>query len=235
MTLNLSVYMKKQIQLIALSTLLCLSSQANALKSDREKPANIEADNTEIDFKTGVRTLTDNVLFVQGTMRLKADKLIANFDKKGNFEKASAWGSLARVKLRPDNQPDDVEGWGKKMVVDHKKNTITLTGNAAFRQGEKTARGETIIYNMTTDKLRILGNSSGQIPGTKSASADPSTPPKRTITDPFSDDNQGPKGSSNKISSNFEQTQRLNNKTSKSKPVENNRSRLIIQPKSLKN
>ena len=59
-----------------------------ALKSDRDQPAEIEADNTEIDFKSGVHTLTDNVLFVQGTLRLKADKLVAVRNKKGDLEKA---------------------------------------------------------------------------------------------------------------------------------------------------
>ena len=152
--------MKKQIQVLTLSILLCasslgFSSYSYALKSDRDQPATIEADNTEIDFKSGVRTLTDNVLVVQGTLRLKADKLVAIYNKKGTLEKATVWGSLARFKQRPDNEPHDVEGWGKEMIVDYKTNTLTLIGSAALKQGETTARGEKIVYNMSTDKLRI--------------------------------------------------------------------------------
>jgi len=223
--------MKKLIPLLISSTILCLSNNALALKSDRDQPAAIEADNTEIDFQSGVHTLTDNVLFVQGTLRLKADKLVAVKNKKGDLEKATAWGSLARVKLRPDGEPNDIEGWGKKMVVDQAANTVTMIGSAVLKQGERTARGDTIIYNMTTNKLRVLGNSKAE---TASLSQTPNevkpAKPVRTISDSFSNDNQGPRST---VSSNIEQTQRLNN-GGEVKVVKNQRSRLIITPDALK-
>ena len=201
-----------------------------ALKSDRDQPAEIEADNTEIDFKSGVHTLTDNVLFVQGTLRLKADKLVAVRNKKGDLEKATAWGSLARVKLRPDNEPHDVEGWGKKMVVDNAKNTVTLIGNASLKQGDRTARGDTIVYNLSTDKLRIIGNSKAKAGNLSKVSEEKEEkPPVRTIVDTFSDDNQGP---SSTVSSNVERTQQLNNGDVSLNSGK--RSRLIIRPDALK-
>ena len=220
--------MKKLTSLFIASAILCLSNNALALKSDRDQPAKIEADNTEIDFQSGTHTLTDNVLFVQGTLRLKADKLVAIKNKKGDLEKATAWGSLARVKLRPDGEPNDIEGWGKKMVVDQSANTVTLIGSAALKQGDRTARGDTIVYNMTTNKLRILGNSKAEA---ASLSQTPTkVKPKRTISDSFSDNNLGP---SSTISSNIEQTQRL--KTGgDGKIVSSKRSRLIITPDVIK-
>lgn len=221
--------MKKLIPLLLSSVILCLSSNAAlALKSDRDQPAAIEADNTEIDFQSGVHTLTDNVLFVQGTLRLKADKLIAIKNKKGDLEKATAWGSLARVKLRPDGEPNDIEGWGKKMVVDQSANTVTLIGSAVLKQGDRTARGDTIVYNMATNKLRILGNSKAQAASINKKPVD--VKPVRTISDSFSDDHQGPRST---IQSNIEQTQRLNS-DGEIKVVENKRSRLIITPDALK-
>ena len=201
-----------------------------ALKSDRDQPAEIEADNTEIDFKSGVHTLTDNVLFVQGTLRLKADKLVAVRNKKGDLEKATGWGSLARVKLRPDNEPHDVEGWGKKMVVDNAKNTVTLIGNASLKQGDRTARGDTIVYNLSTDKLRIIGNSKAKAGSLSKVSEEKEEKsPVRTIVDTFSDDNQGP---SSTVSSNVERTQQLNNGDVSLNSGK--RSRLIIRPDALK-
>lgn len=223
MTISMKLFKQRNRAIYAALTLLsiCFTTQSHALKSDRNQPAEIEADNTEIDFKSGVRTLTNNVLVVQGTLRLKADKLVAIYNKSGDLSKATAWGSLARFKQRPDDKPDDVEGWGKKMVVDYTDNTLTLIGSAALKQGETTARGETIIYNMETDKLQILGNSNVKTAGKN-------TTPKRTIKDPFSEDSQGP---ANTIPSNIEQTQQFNNQDS---PAPAGRSRLIIQPKALK-
>ena len=222
--------MKIIFPLISLVLLLSTPNSVFALKSDRDQPAEIEADNTEIDFKSGVHTLTDNVLFVQGTLRLKADKLVAVRNKRGDLEKATAWGSLARVKLRPDNEPHDVEGWGKKMVVDNAKNTVTLIGNASLKQGDRTARGDTIVYNLSTDKLRIIGNSKAKAGNLSKVSEEKEEkPPVRTIVDTFSDDNQGP---SSTVSSNVERTQQLNN--SDVSLNSGKRSRLIIRPDALK-
>ncbi len=162
-----------------------ISSQALALKTDRDQPADIEADDIEFNFQKGTRTYLDNVLAVQGTLRLKADKLHAIY-KDGELNTATAWGSLARFKQRPDNKPDDVEGWAKKIVVDHKNNTLTLVGQAALRQGGDTARGDTIIYNMANDTLKVRGG--GQL-GTKGAKPTSTQPPtKRKIADPFAND-----------------------------------------------
>ena len=222
--------MKIIFPLISLVLLLSTPNSVFALKSDRDQPAEIEADNTEIDFKSGVHTLTDNVLFVQGTLRLKADKLVAVRNKKGDLEKATAWGSLARVKLRPDNEPHDVEGWGKKMVVDNAKNTVTLIGNASLKQGDRTARGDTIVYNLSTDKLRIIGNSKAKAGNLSKVSEEKEEkPPVRTIVDTFSDENQGP---SSTVSSNVERTQQLNNGDVSLNSGK--RSRLIIRPDALK-
>ena len=92
---------------------ITFSMQSSALSSDKDQPAQIEADETEVDFKTGVRTLTSNVLVIQGTLRIKADKLVANY-KGSELITAVADGSLARFKQRPDGQPNDVEGSAKK-------------------------------------------------------------------------------------------------------------------------
>lgn len=135
---------------------MTLSFQVFALSTDRDQPASIEADDIEFDFKKGVRTYKNNVYIVQGSLRLKADNLVTNYDD-GELSLATATGSLAQFKQRPDDKPDDVEGWAETIVVDQKKNIITLLGQAALRQGADTARGETIIYNMATDTLKVQG------------------------------------------------------------------------------
>ena len=221
--------MKHSIQLLLTLACLSLANNSFALKSDREQPAEIQADNTEIDFQSGTRTLTDNVLVSQGTLRLKADKLVAIYTKDGDLSKATAWGSLARFKQRPDDKPDDVEGWGKKMVVDYTTNTLTRIGSAALKQGGSTARGDTIVYNMSTDKLRIIG-------GSKINTQGKATAPKPKIVDPFDDDNQGPKVAPNNTNKDHAFKNEIEPESSQT-PVSttpSGRSRLIIQPKAVK-
>jgi lipopolysaccharide export system protein LptA len=214
---------------ISLIAGLMVSAQSLALSSDRDQPAQIEADDTEINFKTGVRTLTNNVLVVQGSLRVKADKLVATYNKQGTLVKAVADGSLARFKQRPDDQPDDVEGWAKKILVDYPTNTITLIGKAALKQGATTATGNKIIYNMATDKLRIMGGSNVITAGKAGAAA---AAPKPKIEDPFKDEVKDPAVTSE--SSPPEATDTTSTEQSAEPtavPAKSGRSRLILAPK----
>jgi len=206
------------------------ASQAFALKSDRDQPADIEADDIEFDFKKGTRTYIDNVLAIQGTLRLKADKLFAEYNGS-ELKKATMWGSLARFKQRPDGKEHDVEGWAKKIVVDQQSNTLTLLGKAALKQGGQTARGDTIIYNMANDTLKVKGSAklgSGGKDGAK---------PRKKIKDPFADSSDGPPPAATKkvtkkqldddaiVEDDKDEAQ------AEPEPVKEGRSRLIINPK----
>ncbi len=177
--------MKLTTKLLLALTMLTFVGQAMALKSDRDQPADIEADDIEFDFKKGTRTYINNVLAIQGTLRLKADKLIAEYDGS-ELKSATMWGSLARFKQRPDGKEHDVEGWAKKIVVDQQANTLTLIGKAALKQGPQTARGETIVYNMANDTLKVQGGAR-----MKSVGAD-GEDKKRSIKDPFANNPDGP-------------------------------------------
>lgn len=206
------------------------TSMSYALSTDRDQPADIEADDIEFDFKNGTRTYLDNVLVVQGTLRLKADKVVANYSGS-ELDNATAWGSLARFKQRPDGKKDDVEGWAKKIVVNQKANTLTLIGKAAIKQGADTARGETIVYNMATDTLSLKG---GAKVGSSGKTGD--AKPKRKLADPFEEDgrSQGPElaaaKTTNDDADSDEETQNVEEKQT-IEPVKAGRSRLIIRPK----
>lgn len=169
----------KLIQLILFtSATLVYSLSSFALSTDRDQPANIEADDIEFDFKKGTRIYNKNVLIVQGTLQIKADKLVTNYDD-GELSLATATGAPAQFKQRPDDKPDDVEGSAQRIVVDQKNNILTLYGQASLTQGPDTARGETIIYNMATDTLKVQGGAK-----VKTAGADGQTAPDLT-EDPF--------------------------------------------------
>lgn len=224
--------------LIVFAITFGIHSSASALKSDRDQPAQIEADETEIDFRTGTRILTSNVLIVQGTLRVKSDKLVANYNKEGELIKAVADGSLARFKQRPDDQPNDVEGWAKKIEIHYPTNTLTLIGKAALKQGGNTARGNKIVYNMATDKLKIMNGSR-----IGSSGKNGSLNPKKKLKDPFADDAQGP-AKATPIKSKWDNKKEPSGDTKnsaddtndsgtsqKSAPPKAGRSRLILQPR----
>lgn len=215
---------------------MTFSLSSHALSTDRDQPANIEADDIEFDFKKGIRTYKKNVYIVQGTLRIKADNLVTNYDAEGELSLATATGSLAQFKQRPDDKPDDVEGWAEKIVVDQKKNIITLYGQAALKQGSNTANGETIVYNMATDTLKVQGGGNLQTEGKDGQTAEPIdkeqfSPPPSTTPQPAATSKTT---SAETISdADPEKSESTEPEVTPAKPetAPSGRSRLIIQPK----
>lgn len=200
---------KYHIILLLLSCLFCNTSFA--LSTDRDQPADIEADDIEFDFKKGTRKYIGNVLAIQGSLKIKADKLTARY-KGSELQKAKAWGSLARFKQRPDDKPYDVEGWAEEITVNQVANTMTLKGKAAIKQGPDTVRGDIILYNMATDTLNVQGNA--KVAAKKPVAAAPA----KKLEDPFKADDAAKK------------TDAADQTEAPAPVIQSGRSRLIIQP-----
>lgn len=128
----------------------------SALSTDKNEPAVISADDVEFDFSTGVRIYRGNVKLDQGTMKLRADKLIVEY-KDDVLQKATAFGEPAVFQQRPDNKPNDVIGKGMKLELDEINNMVILIDNASINDGEKNAAGAMITYDMANDKMKIVG------------------------------------------------------------------------------
>ena len=147
----------KYIQALILAMLTSfIAINVNALSTDREQPAVISADDVEFDFSTGVRIYRGNVKLDQGTMKLRADKLIVEY-KNDILQRATAFGNPATFQQRPDGKPSDMIGKGKKLELDEVNNIVTITENAFIDNGEGTATGNIITYDINTDKMKIIG------------------------------------------------------------------------------
>ena len=128
----------------------------NALTSDRSKPATIDADEVEFDFRTGTRTYKGNVVVVQGTLKITGDKIVVQYDDSGQeIQTATSWGTPATFKQRPDGKDADVYGEGDTIVLNETKNTLTLIEDALMKQAGNTAQGKQIVYHMDTDKMTV--------------------------------------------------------------------------------
>ena len=151
---------------------------ANALSTDKNEPAVISADDVEFDFSTGVRIYRGNVRLDQGTMKLRADKLIVEY-KDDVLQKATAFGEPAVFQQRPDDKPNDVIGKGMKLELDEVNNIVILIDNASINDGEKNASGAMITYDMTNDKMKIVGAGPSGAVLKQAANADNTSPVKK--------------------------------------------------------
>ena len=140
---------------------MLFSSLAIALDSDKTAPVTINADTTDIDFRTGKRVLTGNVDVSQGTLNIKADKIVLLY-KGDKIDTATAYGKPVRFKQLPEGQKEMVHGEGKTLQLKQAKNLITLENNAKITQGTNTITGKIIYYNTQTSKMTDKGQSSAK-------------------------------------------------------------------------
>lgn len=157
--------------MVTLMTCLALNAPAaQALESDRDQPATIEADEVEFDFRNGTRTYKGDVVVVQGTLRITGDKLVIRYTEGDEqIETATSWGNPATFKQRPDGKDQDVYGEGNEIVLNEIENTLTLIENAVMTQAGNTAKGNRIVYDMTSDKMTVKGMRRQQAGGSEEA------------------------------------------------------------------
>jgi lipopolysaccharide export system protein LptA len=155
---------------------LLFSSIAMSLDKDKSAPVTINADTTNIDFRTGKRVLTGNVDITQGTLNIKADKVVLLY-KGDEIDTATAYGEPVRFKQLPEGHTEVVRGEGKTLELKQAKDLITLKNNAKITQGTNTITGKVIYYNTKTSKMTVKGQSSVK---QKSATAGKQKSPGKT-------------------------------------------------------
>ena len=141
---------------VLLALLVIPSTAVHALESDRDQKAWIDADEVDLDFATGKRIYRGNVSIKQGTIRIIADE-VELFYQGEQLEKAIARGNPAVFRQRPEQKLQDVIGQGKKIELDEINNIVTFFDQATIRQGSDTISGDTIVYDMAQDKMKVRG------------------------------------------------------------------------------
>ncbi len=134
------------------------SMQVFALDSDSEQPATLEANDFELDLKTGVRTYRGDVLYRQGSIRLECDELVTYFNDEGELDKAFCTGDPGRFKQRPEDSEEDMIGKAREITLDQIKELVTLKSNAQVEQGNQQMSGRLLTYNLATEKVIVKGD-----------------------------------------------------------------------------
>jgi len=156
------MYLSKKISLQVIGAMLAfgLTLPAFALNTDRDQPLEIEADEASIDDAKGETIYSGNVIVVQGTLRLQANKVVLTYDKKKQVDLIRADGTPARFKQRPDGKKYDVKASANIMEFKIKKDILNLRVNAKITQGKDTFTGENITYEAKRGLIRANGGKS---------------------------------------------------------------------------
>jgi lipopolysaccharide export system protein LptA len=126
---------------------------AFAERADREKPINLEADHMAIDDLKHIQVYEGKVVFTQGTLMIRADKIVVTQDADG-FRHGVATvvpGNLAYFREKRDGADEYVEGWGERIEYDDKTDRAELFVRARLKRNLDEVRGNYISYDGKTE------------------------------------------------------------------------------------
>ncbi|MBL8485261.1 MAG: lipopolysaccharide transport periplasmic protein LptA [Rhodocyclaceae bacterium] len=136
--------------------LLVSAANVQAERADRSKPVNLEADKVTVDDKNKVHIFEGRVSLTQGTLSLRADKLVVTQDPDG-FQKGVAYGSsqLARFRQKREGRDEWVEGEAERIEYDARSENARFFNRAFVRSGQDEVRGQYIQYDGITENYIV--------------------------------------------------------------------------------
>lgn len=132
-----------------------------AESADRDKPIDLEADTVKVDDAKQISTYSGNVILTQGTLIIRADKLIVREDGSG-FQQSTSLGNPTTFKQKREGKNEYMEGSAQRIEYDGRMDKIQLYTKAWVKRGEDIVHGDYISYDANSEYAEVIG-------GTKSA------------------------------------------------------------------
>ncbi|MDO8351715.1 MAG: lipopolysaccharide transport periplasmic protein LptA [Gallionella sp.] len=139
-----------QNRLFLLIFLLFCTPVSYAERADREQPINIDADQVVVDDAKQISTFVGKVVFTQGTMVIRGDKIVVVQDKAG-FKLGTAYGRTASFRQKREGINEYVEGYAERIEYDTRADTVDFYVQARVKRSLDEVRGAHITYNSKTE------------------------------------------------------------------------------------
>ena len=136
------------------------AGSVQAERADSDKPVHLESDRATVEntgranSKDRTSVFTGNVVFTQGTLVIRSDKMVVNEDANG-FKNMTAYGNLVSFRQKRDGMNEYIEGWSERMEYDSKADKVELFNRARLKRGPDEVRGDYISYEATTEFFRV--------------------------------------------------------------------------------
>lgn len=148
--------MPTALKFLLVPLLVGLSLPSMAEKADRDKPVHLEADNVTLDDIKKVSVFEGNVLLIQGTLMLRADRVEAKQNGDG-LQTVSAKGNPVSFRQKRDGVDEYIEGFATQIEFDNVQSMLRLIGDARLRKGGDEIRGSQITYDAKTEFYKVIG------------------------------------------------------------------------------
>lgn len=142
--------------LIGWMLLVLTPASAFAELADRDKPVNLEADTVTLDDASKVSIYQGNVQLSQGTLLIRADKLVVKEDAAG-LQHGTAYGNPASFRQKREGVDEYIEGYGLRIEYDGRNDKVELFTQARMKRNQDEVRGNYISYDAKTEFFQVLG------------------------------------------------------------------------------
>lgn len=188
---------------------LCFHLDALAEAADRDKPIELEADTVTVNDAKKTSTYSGNVILTQGTLMIRADKLIVREDKEG-FQHSTSTGNPTTFRQKREGKNEYMEGSAQRIEYDGRMDKVQLYTKAWVKRGEDIVYGDYISYDANAEYAEVIGGaksesstSSGRVkaiiqPKNKPAAPKPESP-KSEAPQPAAPNTAGNTPSANKV------------------------------------
>ncbi|MEM5518872.1 LptA/OstA family protein [Henriciella sp. AS95] len=129
-------------------------------------PIKVNADKSEVLEKQRKVVLIDNVDIMQGTARLRANRVTINYAGSGETQTngLTGFGDIESMEAVGEvfYVTPDLKATGTKGIYNAASDTITLTGDVVLIRGEDVATGQRLVMNLEEGRT-VLDGGSGQV------------------------------------------------------------------------
>ncbi len=138
----------------ALTVLLAvLCAGAAALSNDREQPIQLEADGVEFDEAKNRSVYEGNVIVVQGSLRLEADRVTVQHRER-QPARIFAEGTPVHFEQQPDEGGEPVKGRSRQAEYEVDSEEIVLIGDAHLIKGADSFASDRIVYDRVRARIK---------------------------------------------------------------------------------
>ncbi len=146
-------------------SLMGLSGQVYAEAADRDQPIDLEADSVKVDDAKQTSTYSGNVILKQGTLVIRADKLIVREDSAG-FQHSTSLGNPTTFRQKREGKNEYMEGSAQRIEYDGRMDKVQLYTKAWVKRGEDIVHGDYIMYDANAEYAEVIGGgTSAATPG----------------------------------------------------------------------
>lgn len=171
---------------LTLWALLQWSTCVLAEEADRDQPIELEADTVTVNDAKKISIYTGNVILNQGTLQIKADKMIVREDQDG-FQHSTCTGNPTTFKQKRTGKNEWMQGSGQRIEYNARMDKVQLYTNAWVKRGEDIVTGDYISYDANAEYAEVIGGTKANPNGTAGSRVKATIQPKNKTTPPVID------------------------------------------------